>query len=311
MSVTPSPFNFDKVQQYAQTLSMLRPQVHYSPLVPFKQHFPIDVFNIIVEMYVQDCLTDGDLGGLSRLMRASRLLHLWLGPKVYRFVSLSTFDNITSFSSSLQTAHRYTKAIHVSSEMPIVQTSSILRSVILRLEGRLERLCLPHNYVIPFSLYGVPVFVRDVTLLYNYSTIPGNLRCRRLRLALSYAEIEHEEGPSVNSLPFNSPLWIPLHHQVTSFAFELSGDDFDTISTLHEIWLNLKFTALHQCVAIIYFRSQIQLDQTRMHGKMLHFFPGWSFHVVYLLLEEHKCWTFEELERRGEDFWEKIQTRFE
>jgi hypothetical protein len=299
------PFNFNEplVEPFKSNKAL--------PIIPFKSHFPIDVFRIIVDMYVYDCRLDGDLRGISRLMRSSPLLYHWLGPDVYRFVTLSSFDSITSFCLSLRTARKYTQAIDVTSEVAPVQTSASMRSTILRLEGRLERLCLPHNYVIPFSTLGGSVFVRDVTLLYNYRTIPGDIQCKRLRLALSYADIEHEAAPLVTHLPSNSPLWISLHHQVTSFAFELSSDDFDTLNTVYEIYLNLRFTILQQCVAIIYFRSRARLEETRKHGRMFRNSTNANLHLVFLLLEEHNDWTFGALEWQGEDFWEKIQTRFE
>jgi UDP-galactopyranose mutase len=91
----------------------------------------------------------------------------------------------------------------------------------------------------------------------------------------------------------------------------LSSDDFDTLSTVYEIYLSLKFTALQQCVAIIYFRSQVRLEETRRYGKMFRDSTNDNLHVVYLLLDEHKDWTFGALEWRGEDFWEKVRTKFE
>jgi len=130
-------------------------------------------------------------------------------------------------------------------------------------------------------------------------------------LALSYADIEHKEAPPVNLLPFNGPRWISLHHQVTSLALELSSDDFDILSTVYQVYLNLKFTALQLCVAIIYFRSQASLEETRRHGRIFRNSKNDKLHLVYLLFEEYNDWTFGALEWRGEDFWEKIQTRFE
>jgi hypothetical protein len=289
------PFNFNKAL----------------PIVPFKAHFPTDIFRIIVDMYVHDCRLAGDSRGISRLMRSSPLLYHWLGPDVYRFVTLSSFDSISSFGLSLSTARQYTQAIDVSFEVSPLLTYNRIRAIILHLEGRLERLCLPHNYEIPFSSQVGSAFVPDVTLFYNYRSIPGDIRCKRLRLAVSYVEIEQEAAPLVNHLPFNSPLWISLHRSVTSFAFELSRDNFDTLNTVYEIYLSFKFATLHQCVAIIYFRSQASLDETRRHGRMFRNSTNNNLHLVYLLLEEYKDWTFGALEWRGEDFWEKIQTRFE
>jgi len=257
--------------------------------------------------------------------RSCRLLYLWLEPEVFRFVPMKSVDAFTASARTLKKARQYTKALDMSKVIiPDYTESSKIGPITLHpwfifLEGHLEKLCVPSEYLT--SLPRASVFVRDITLIHDLVINVGGIRCERLRLALNYEnnlKWGHEDHiwTSANIFrdsPFNDSLWSSLHKQVTSFAFEMSLDGSFRVAldTIYDFYSKLKFKALRNCITIVYFSSQDTLEQFREEGKTLAVRRPENLQIVYLLLQDYEQWTFRSLEWSREDFWEKIQTRFE
>jgi len=175
------------------------------------------------------------------------------------------------------------------------------------LEGYFEKLCLPTEYIFPFT--PDPIYVRDFTLASNGFSL-ASIRCKRFRSILN--QTYHRSGAAVVTVPFtfNNPQWILEQRQVTSFAFDLATSHSNRValSTIFHLYSQVQFESLQETLAIVWFPVQALPEKFRHDSRMLAFEQPRDLHIVYLLLEKYEQWMFGALEWRGED---KIQSIFE
>lgn len=311
-------------QEAVKDINSSQPSQPPPPIIPFQQHFPTDVFRIILDFYIDECARQSNLRALSYLMRTCRLLHRWIGPNVYRFINLTNFDHLISFIESTTTSYgcgsttlRYTKSISVASDLCPTQASVFVRSLITLLDGRLERLCLGPGFSIPPSKCGA-LFVRDVTLIYQshyWMTKPGNMLCQRLRLTPSQELLR-----LFNGYPLWNSHWSWIHRQVqlTHLAIEVPNpiSVADVYHTLNVYTLPRPTAAdgpqFQQIVAVLYFETKWGLADFRsriLTAQKDHNKPK-GLKIACLLSSDYERLTFGSLEVARQDYWERISLYF-